>query len=93
MEISTTRFRSREPAHRNQCQQNQSYKIVTAQSASITISNRQCERRSAVDQCHLNFIVQNTGQVPLNPVKVVDTLPTGLNCVSSGTQCGREYVT
>ena len=63
---------------------NQSYKVVTAQSASITIT-KTSDVSIGAPSTNVNFTltVKNNGQVPLNPVKVVDTLPTGLNYVSS----------
>ena len=64
---------------------NQSYKIVTAQQASITIA-KSANLSVGAPSTNVNFtlVVKNTGQVALNPVKVVDSLPTGLNYVSSG---------
>jgi uncharacterized repeat protein (TIGR01451 family) len=64
---------------------NQSYKIITAQTASITL-NKNSNLSLGAPSSNVNFtlVVNNTGQVALNPVKVVDSLPLGLNYVSSG---------
>lgn len=63
---------------------------VTAQHASITAS-KTANLSQGAPSTAVNFTinVSNTGQVTLNPVSVVDTLPTGLDYVSSnGTHIG-----
>lgn len=68
----------------------QAFRIVTAKRASIAVI-KTSNVSSGVAGAYVNFTlnVTNTGEVTLNPTKVVDTLPYGLAYVSSnGTAVG-----
>jgi uncharacterized repeat protein (TIGR01451 family) len=65
-------------------------RIVTALRASIAAS-KTVNLTEGAPSTRVNFTINvtNTGEVTLNPVKVVDTIPTGLDYVSSnGTHVG-----